>query len=380
MMTSGKPNEVVSKKRSRFSSRPRWKKALYLSILFFIPFFAIFLAGEITGRLLERYADYMPRRRAAYLAANPFLRTALVPGTRFRAGRFQIDVNSLGFRGDEFSVPKPPGTFRIFAVGESTTFGWKGTHSHREAWPALLEAKLRAAYPGRTIEVINAGVPGYTSIEQRINFMLRISKLEPDAIIIYHGNNDINWSWVLDVETKTIYDRELVAPPTWLDPIIEHSYVFMEIRSRLDLFGRSNAPKHDEPDPAALRMLKNNLQGLIDDARRMNLKVAIGTFAHALNENGTPGVFSADERALSVPNVGRWFDTLSAQGVRRTFPLYNANVRELAASEGIALCDLTPVIPKTPEYYTDWCHFTAKGEETVASHWFDTIMKAGWLE
>jgi hypothetical protein len=35
------------------------------------------------------------------------------------------------------------------------------------------------------VEVVNAGVPGYTSIEQRVNFMLRISHLEPDAVLIY---------------------------------------------------------------------------------------------------------------------------------------------------------------------------------------------------
>ena len=57
------------------------------------------------------------------------------------------------------------------------------------AWPATLQEKLRRKYPDRNREVVNAGVPGYTSVEQRINFMLRISQLEPDAIVIYHGNN-----------------------------------------------------------------------------------------------------------------------------------------------------------------------------------------------
>src|SRR5687768_13738025 len=106
------------------------------------PILILFLLGEVAGRLLERYAGYLPRRAASYAAGNPYLRTALVPGIRFESGPFRVSVNSLGFRGPEIGVPKPPGVFRIFAIGESSTFGWKGVRSHEEAWPALLEAKL----------------------------------------------------------------------------------------------------------------------------------------------------------------------------------------------------------------------------------------------
>ena len=34
--------------------------------------------------------------------------------------------NSQGFRGRELNVPKAPGEFRIFAVGDSNTLGWAG--------------------------------------------------------------------------------------------------------------------------------------------------------------------------------------------------------------------------------------------------------------
>ncbi|MBI3529604.1 MAG: hypothetical protein HY067_16750 [Betaproteobacteria bacterium] len=308
------------------------------------------------------------------------MRTALVPGMRFKSGSFRVEVNSLGFRGLEIQVPKPAGSFRIFALGESSTFGWKGARSHEEAWPALLEAKLQAAHPGRRIEVVNAGVPGYTSIEQRINFMLRISHLEPDGILIYHGNNDLNWSWIPDVETKLVYGRGLsIAPPSRFQRLIDYSYVLMEIRSRINLFSRSSQPKHDDPDAAAIRMLKNNLAGLIADARHASVKVAVGTFAHGLDESGQPGRFSEDEVKLGVPIVGRWFENLGPQGVRRSFPVYNDMVRELARMEGIPLAEPAKRVPPTPEFLTDWCHFTAKGEELMGQIWFDTLEQAGWL-
>jgi hypothetical protein len=187
-------------------------------------------------------------------------------------------------------VPKEPGTFRIFAIGESSTFGWKGVASHRQAWPARLEAKLRAAYPDRAIEVVNAGVPGTTSVEQRVNYMLRISRLEPDALLLYHGNNDINWSWVPDVETKLIYGRSVVGPPNtslW-NRLLEHSYVYTHLRSLLLRSTRGDRVKRDEVDPDALRMLEDNLRSLVADGRRDGVKVAIATFAHGLDERRGP--------------------------------------------------------------------------------------------
>lgn len=362
---------------SRMAHWPRWKRVLVLML----PFLAVFLIGEVAGRLLEQYAGYRPRRSASYLEGNPYLRTALVPGMRYRSGPYRIDVNSLGFRGGEIAVPKPPETVRIFALGESSTFGWKGARSHEEAWPGVLESKLRAAHPDRRIEVINAGVPGYTSIEQRINFMLRISHLQPDAILIYHGNNDLNWSWTADLETKLIYGRgETICRPGWFARLMEFSYVWMEVRSRLDQFSISSRHKSDSPDLVAIHLLEENLRGLMDDAGRLKVKVAIATFAHGFNENSSPGQFTADEKKLGVPVVGRWFENLSPEGARRSFPVYNEMVRELARSEQIPLAEPIKRIPRTPEYFTDWCHLTLKGEQLMAQIWFETLEDAGWFK
>lgn len=358
---------------SRWSARTR---VLFLAA----PALLLFLAGEVAGRLLERYAGYMPRRAAGYLEGNPYLRTALVPGLRFRSGSFEVDVNRLGFRGPEISVPKPAGTFRIFALGESSTFGWKGARSHEEAWPARLEARLRAAHPGQAIEVVNAGVPGWTSVEQRINLMLRVSALEPDAILIYHGNNDINWSFVPEVETRLIYGRgPSIGPPGIWERLMDRSYVLMEIRSRFDLLSRSSRPRHDEVDPAALRMLRANLLGLIDDARRRGLPVAISTFAHAFDEDGRVGVFNPEEEALGARAVGSWFEYLGPEGVRRSFRAYNEMLREIAAKKSLPLVEAAQSVPKTREYHTDWCHFTRRGEERMSELWSETLERAGWF-
>ena len=186
-------------------------------------------------------------------------KVALVTGAARHRGLGRAIALRLAADGADVIVTGRPAAQSSVTAAERE-MGWKGVHSHTEAWPAVLEGKLRAAHPGRAIEVINAGVPGYTSIEQRINFMLRISHLEPDAVVIYHGNNDINWSWVPNVETNLVYGRGAsVGPPSRIARLIDYSYVLMELRSRMDLFSRSSATKPpstvEAPAPAVQKIL-----------------------------------------------------------------------------------------------------------------------------
>jgi lysophospholipase L1-like esterase len=353
------------------------KKCFFTCMLFTL----LYLGAEVALHWMAKVGYWVPPLQTwGIYRANPYMRYALIPNTHIRLGSTRVDINRLGFRGEEIAVPKVPGTFRIFAIGESTTFGW-GAPTHREAWPALLEAKLRSSFPEQRIEIVNAGIPGATSVEQRIDYMLRISRLQPDAILIYHGNNYISfWSWVPEIQTNQLYAYACPPAPGWLSQLLDHSYLYMWGLTRMSFWRRANRPKHDEPDLAALAMLKNNLKGFVADARRMNVRVALATFAHGFDEQGTPGIYNEDERRLSVPRAVATFGNLSPQGARASFPLYNAAVRELAASEGLPLCDLAPAVPQTTQFHTDWCHLTAQGEEVVAKLWFETLRKAGWFK
>ena len=73
--------------------------------------------------------------------------------------------------------------FRIVCVGGSTTYGGKTDHA------TFLEEQLRT--DGYQVEVLNAGVPGWTSRESLINFELRVLPMQPDLVIVYHGRNDL---------------------------------------------------------------------------------------------------------------------------------------------------------------------------------------------
>ena len=97
--------------------------------------------------------------------------------------------NRLGYRGPEIAIPKPPGVYRIVAVGGSTTYS-TGT-SAEDSYPARLQAILRDDYGYSNVEIVNAGVSGYTSWEILSAFAFRILELEPDMLIYYGAVNDL---------------------------------------------------------------------------------------------------------------------------------------------------------------------------------------------
>ena len=91
------------------------------------------------------------------------------------------------FQSASFQANKPPGTYRIFALGESTTQG--EPYSTPTAYPAWLKINLEIATAGHSIEVINCGGLSYASY--RIKAILdEVLHYSPDLIVIYCGQNE----------------------------------------------------------------------------------------------------------------------------------------------------------------------------------------------
>lgn len=115
-------------------------------------------------------------------------------GFRLRPGAqtAHYQINAQGFRGPEADPVKPAGTYRIVTLGGSTTFGWGVAET--ETYSRLLEAQLKAAcvpsLAGR-IEVLNGGVPGYTSGQDLAALEARWLAYQPDLILVMTGLNDV---------------------------------------------------------------------------------------------------------------------------------------------------------------------------------------------
>ncbi len=93
-------------------------------------------------------------------------------------------INAAGLRDD------PPtardGRRRVVVLGDSYTFGWAVDQG--EEYPAQLERLLRD--DGWPVDVINAGVPGYNTVQQARYLALDALALEPDLVVLGFVMND----------------------------------------------------------------------------------------------------------------------------------------------------------------------------------------------
>ncbi|MCR9198202.1 MAG: GDSL-type esterase/lipase family protein [Planctomycetaceae bacterium] len=133
------------------------------------------------------------------LDADPERFWKLKPGVRIEDSRNDFwkgrVSNSLGFRNPEFEIARKEGSLRIVCFGDSSTFGIGNRMA--ETWPAQLETQLRStdcSADFSQIEVINAGVPGYSSWQGLQHMRQEIGRLQPDIVLASYANNDF-WHW-----------------------------------------------------------------------------------------------------------------------------------------------------------------------------------------
>jgi tetratricopeptide (TPR) repeat protein len=91
------------------------------------------------------------------------------------------------FNRQQFYKNKPPGTYRIFCLGGSTTYG--RPYNDTTSFSAWLRELLPKADPRRRWEVINAGGISYASYRVA-RLMYELVLYEPDLFIIYSGHNE----------------------------------------------------------------------------------------------------------------------------------------------------------------------------------------------
>jgi tetratricopeptide (TPR) repeat protein len=91
------------------------------------------------------------------------------------------------FNPQQFPKDKPAGTFRIFSLGGSTTYGHP--YSDPTSFTGWLRALLPAMAPDRSWELVNAGGISYGS-ERVVRLMPELIRYQPNLFVIYTGHNE----------------------------------------------------------------------------------------------------------------------------------------------------------------------------------------------
>jgi hypothetical protein len=112
----------------------------------------------------------------------------LRPNVRGRFVGEPLVINSQGLRDHEYSRRKPPGTFRIVGVGDSSLFGW-GVPVE-DSGLKVLERRLNEKSGAQKFEVINFAVPGYNTAMEAETFLRRCLEYAPDLVLLNFNTND----------------------------------------------------------------------------------------------------------------------------------------------------------------------------------------------
>ena len=150
--------------------------------------------------LERKYAD----EPGGPLMSDPDLFWRLRPGGAAPDGGCSIAAS--GFR-TAFDVRKAPDVRRVVCVGDSNTFGL-GV-AYERTWPARVGRALQAERPAERWEVLNLGVPGYTSWQIRRLLETQVEPMSPDVVVVQAGGFN---EWVPAVGA---IDREQGRRPFW---------------------------------------------------------------------------------------------------------------------------------------------------------------------
>jgi lysophospholipase L1-like esterase len=293
---------------------------------------ALLASAELLARLLlrGRLADYHSTLKVIHDNLHNFHVPLFVETS---PGRFETNPE-LSTRAEyqSFAMPKPPGTFRIFFVGESSVAAWPYDWRSKKSFSSQLQERLRERGDSR-VEVINAGLGGATStiIRDIVDSLLQFS---PDMVIMYAGHNEFGYYFwspeALDIppfvyRTVHLLDElyiyrlllRLTGRGMLVKPQLEHDspragsiWKQYEVRD-----GQVIVPKPAIPDRRWERFVRNelflcesvyrdNLRAIAGRLSQSGVRLVVGTLVSNLADFAP--VFSFHSSGLSAADLERW--------------------------------------------------------------------------
>lgn len=162
----------------------RAKLALFWSLLFIIFGVVPLLALEGAARAVIHFKYGVPGKSYGLWRYDETL------GAQHQENAYNTnaETNDFGFRNHEDVIePKPAGALRFIAYGGSTTYCYNLTN--REAWPTLLEERLRKTHHPRD-QVLNGGAILWAIGHIHARAKKDLPRLRPDFVILSTGINE----------------------------------------------------------------------------------------------------------------------------------------------------------------------------------------------
>ena len=237
------------------------------------------------------------------------------------------EFNADGLRDRTRTREKPDGLTRIAVLGDSVTLGAELTP--QEAYPQLLEARFAAE--GRSTEVMNVALWGWSTRQERIAWQRIARAYRPDQALLAVCLNDI----------PELFNN-LERPPRWLRSLHERSALVRvlvnaegrEIDSVERLFGEPDAPR-----------VREAMERFFEEVRALRREV------------------EADGASLALVVFPFRFQV--EPGAPR--PVVQERIVAFCRAEGLQCLDLLPTLARAGAgAFRDYDHLSPSGAQLVA--------------
>lgn len=283
----------------------------------------------------------------------------LRPNRVFKGSEAIFRTNSLGLRSAEISVHRSPGSLRLAIVGASTVMGAYAKDNDK-TFSAFLEKKLRAEWDNGAVEVINAGIGGYTLNDERMMLERIIAPLTPDMVLVYPGFNDFSDYCAPQENSSPTFSRKGLPElkvPSWLlstDLVLKNT-VFLRQKPESSVSYKNVRTVDLEP-------YRKRLTALVDSAKKLGVPVILITNARAYQRDQQRAEQS--RLAESARYINPCFDV---EGLHDLYDMHNVAISKEAERAGVALLLLGEKMVGGKRYFSDSTHFSEQGEELAAT-------------
>jgi Tfp pilus assembly protein PilF/lysophospholipase L1-like esterase len=224
-------------------------------------------AGVALIALLDILLGLLPLPARPSVPQDPFLGFSGVnpvfESYRDEGGEQRLRTSALKqkwFNSQNFSVVKPEGTKRIFALGGSTTYG--RPFFNQTSFSGWLQKLLDSSPGEERFEVINAGGISYASYRVKV-VLSELLAYEPDLIIIFTGHNEF-------LESRTYPEMsEGISATTQLKALLGKTNTYKLLENLLEPLARG--AEKESGGNQALGVLGAEVETLLDESAGLGM-------------------------------------------------------------------------------------------------------------
>lgn len=346
--------------RATLAARPRLATALLAAwwALVIVGGLEMVAASAVRARLVQRYtptetvlAQQTEDWRLSHIMSDDYREPD--PELLWRPVA-RAPYSSQRLRGPEVARHAPAGTVRVLCFGDSNTDG----PLEGGAWPEALGALL-AGDTTPPVEVLNAGVTGYSSYQGAVRVRREVPLFRPDVVVVAFGWNDAaNAIGGDDAAFATAARLRDVSPTRVALRRALFRYDAVLVAARLVARPPAAAPSGESLAPrVSIDDYTANLRAMTATARASGARLVVLTRPHRESE-------------AALAETAGW---------RRLVPEYTARTRAAAAELGVPLVDAQRHFDGRTGLFADESHLTREGHAELAALVRDTLRRDGVL-